>query len=235
MRSALTGAAPDGLRIEEGQFPGVDREPPEAPELPQTLHYSLSRHPGPLGELLLVDGGIDLNMVAEWAPVAFGKLCQAPAEAAKRVNRAELDLSQRGVPEPGDDQLQKLTGHAGVLIEERVEVGRARGVDLNRLEGDYGRRTRPAVNGTHLTQQTSRVEDSQDDLATVTPRTDFDAAGAEQEGFAPGVTVAEDDRPSRERLPPAAGLEALGFGVRQPAEEVTFGRVGRRHGNQRLV
>ena len=198
MRSALTGAAPDGLRIEEGQFPGVDREPPEAPELPQTLHYSLSRHPGPLGELLLVDGGIDLNMVAEWAPVAFGKLCQAPAEAAKRVNRAELDLSQRGVPETGNHELQELACDARILIEERTELRSTGGVDLDRLKGDDSCRPGPAVDGTHFAQQTAGVQYRKNDLAIVTPSTDLDTPGAKHEGFASRIAVTEDDGSPRE-------------------------------------
>src|ERR1039458_2881087 len=212
-----------------GEPSSVDSQPSETPELPQALHDSLSGHSCPLGQLLLVDGSVDLHMVAERPTVAFGELRQAHAQTAERVDRTELDLSQGGIPEPGDDQLQKLTRHSGMLIEEFVKVGIARDVDLDGLEGDDCRRTRPAIDGTHLTQQTSPVENRQDDFAAAATSTDLDAADTEHAGFAPGVALAEDDRPFGERLSPAAGLEALGLRVRQPAEEVTFSRIGRGH------
>ena len=71
-RSALTGSTSNRLGIEECDHPSIDCEPSETPELAKPFDNSFPRHSGPLGELLLVDGGIDFNMFAEWAPVALG-------------------------------------------------------------------------------------------------------------------------------------------------------------------
>jgi len=57
----LARAAPNCLRVEKGEHSSVDRQQSEAPELPPPLYDSLSQHSRPLGELLLVDGGIGLE------------------------------------------------------------------------------------------------------------------------------------------------------------------------------
>ena len=64
----------------------------------------------------------------------------------------------------GDDELQQLARDPGMLVEELVEVGDARDVDLDRLEGDDRRGSWAAVDGAHLAQQAPGVEDRQDHL-----------------------------------------------------------------------
>lgn len=232
--STLTGTAANRWRIKKREDPGVDGQPSEAPELPKTLDDSLPRHSSPLGDLLLIDRSVHFHVLAEWASVTIGELNQAHTKAAERVHRAELDLTQRGVPKPCDDELQKLSCDTWMLSEEFDKVVRAYRVDFDGLEGDDGSGSRPAVDGTYLTQEASRVEDSQDHLTTPAPGTDLDSAGAQHESFAPLIAVAKDDRPPRVRLPPAAGFKALGLNFRQPAEEVAVSQTGRGHGRSNV-
>ena len=117
-----------------------------------------------------------------------------------------------------------------MLFEELVELGRAQSVDLNRLESDDGGRSGAAIDGAHLAQQASGIEDREDHLTVPAPRGDLDPALPQHESLLAGITGAEDDRSSRERLPPAAELEAFRLRVRQPAEEVAFSLIGRGHG-----
>jgi len=141
--STLTGTAANRWRIKKREDPGVDGQPSEAPELPKTLDDSLPRHSSPLGDLLLIDRSVHFHVLAEWASVTIGELNQAHTKAAERVHRAELDLTQRGVPKPCDDELQKLSCDTWMLSEEFDKVVRAYRVDFDGLEGDDGSGSRP--------------------------------------------------------------------------------------------
>ncbi len=98
-------------------------------------------------------------------------------------------------------------------VEELVEGPGGHRQDLNRRQGDDGRRAGAPVDHREFAEQTARLEHIKDNLPAVGRSDDnLDLAGGEHEGFMRLVALHEEGGASREATPDAKALE-VGSGL----------------------